>query len=108
MHDDLAIGVQVTLVDGLGRAAEVPEIIDPEPVDRHGVRSSVGSGRRQPVLGRLLKPRPDILPGQGLRRCPILSRKTDGGRFRHPSPLHRLSMTFEAGWRSYGPATDTF
>ena len=66
-------------VHGVGCAAVVPDVINPEAVDRHQVWRAVRAGRRQPVGLRLLEPRPDLGPREHLLRRSVSLREADLG-----------------------------
>src|SRR6266508_1077140 len=93
VHDDVGIGEHVAVVHRLLAAAVVPDVVQPQPVQRHHVRSAVRPAGRDPVLRRPLQlgthRRPRQLPGGP----PVLLRQVEqlGGRC-HPAPLRAAAV----------------
>jgi hypothetical protein len=55
--------------------AEVPAVVEPEPVEGNDVRPAVGANRREPVVGRLDEPGLHDVPGQEAGGRPVPRRE---------------------------------
>jgi arsenate reductase len=75
VHGDVRIRPDQLHVDGFRAASVVPDVVDPQAVDRHHVRAPVPAVGGKPVLLGLLKLGTHTLPGQRLGRLPVALRQ---------------------------------
>lgn len=71
------VGQQVAVLDRVGAAAEPAGVVQPQPVDGHGVGPAVGTRGGQPVVGSLLEPGAHDGPGERPGRRAVVGREVE-------------------------------